>query len=123
MVVSLDGPAMEDGAVSVGFPGRQGFKRVKTTIPDEVRFLIMGLQKAQKANHAMQTTPNGAPAWLPLDFENTSSSQVEPGKAIADKCGLCNPYSLTHWIRRNDEGDGHLYVRYNPPGNVGLGER
>jgi len=59
--VSLDGPEMADGATSVGFPGRQGFKRVNTTIRDEVRCLITELQKDREANHAMQATPNGAP--------------------------------------------------------------
>ena len=29
--MSLDGPAMADGAGSVGFSGRHGFKRVNTT--------------------------------------------------------------------------------------------
>jgi len=61
MVVSLDGQAMADGATSVGFSGRQGFKRVNTTIRDEVRSLITELQKDREANHAMQATPNGAP--------------------------------------------------------------
>jgi hypothetical protein len=31
---------MADGNTSVGFSGRQGFKRVNTTIYDEVRCLI-----------------------------------------------------------------------------------
>ena len=49
--MSLDGPEMADGATSVGFPGRQGFKRVNTTIRDEVRCLITELQKDREANH------------------------------------------------------------------------
>jgi hypothetical protein len=60
MVMSLDGQAMADGATSVGFSGRQGFKRVKTTIRDEVRCLITELQKDREANHAMQATSKGA---------------------------------------------------------------
>ena len=52
---------MADGATSVGFPGRQGFKRVNTTICDEVRCLMTELQKDGEANHAMQATPNGTP--------------------------------------------------------------
>jgi len=60
MVVSLDGQAMGDGATSVGFSGRQGFKRMNTTIRDEVRCLITELQKDREANHAMHAAPNGA---------------------------------------------------------------
>ncbi len=45
---------MADGATLVGFPGRQGFKRLNTTIRDEVRCLMTGLQKDEEANHAMQ---------------------------------------------------------------------
>ncbi len=41
LVVSLDGPAMADTAASGSFPARQAFKRVKATIPDEVRCLII----------------------------------------------------------------------------------
>jgi plasmid maintenance system killer protein len=44
---------MADGAASVGFSGRQGFKRVKTTIRDEVRCLITELQKDRQANYAI----------------------------------------------------------------------
>jgi hypothetical protein len=51
---------MADGATSVGFPGRHGFKRVNTTIRDEVRCLMTELQKDREANPAMQATPNGA---------------------------------------------------------------
>ena len=51
---------MADGATSVGFPGRQGVKRLDTPIRDEVRCLMTGLQKEREANHAMQATPNGA---------------------------------------------------------------
>jgi len=58
--MSLDRPAMTDGATSVGFPGRQGFKRVNTTIRDEVRCLMTELQKDREANHAMQATSKGA---------------------------------------------------------------
>ena len=55
------GRAMADGATSVGFSGGQGFKRLNTTIRDEVRSLITELQKDREANHAMQATPNGPP--------------------------------------------------------------
>jgi len=57
--VFLDEPAMADSTASVGFPRRQGFKRVNTTIRDEARCLITELQKDREANHAMQATPNG----------------------------------------------------------------
>jgi len=58
--MSLDRPAMVDGTTSVGFPGRQGFKRVNTTIRDEVRCLMTELQKDREANHAMQAMSKGA---------------------------------------------------------------
>ncbi len=62
MFVSPDGQAMADGATSVGFSGRRGFKRMNTPIRDEVRCLITELQRGREANHAaMQATPNGAP--------------------------------------------------------------
>jgi hypothetical protein len=57
----LDGPAMADGAVSVGFSGRHGFRREKLTIRDEVGRLIAELQTNGDANHAMQATPARAP--------------------------------------------------------------
>jgi len=59
--MSLDGPAMADGATSGGISGKQGFKCLNTTIRDEVRCLITELQKDREANHAMQATPNGEP--------------------------------------------------------------
>ena len=56
--MSLDGPAMADGAASVGFSGRHGFKRVNTTIRDEVGCLIAELETNRQANDAMHATPN-----------------------------------------------------------------
>jgi GNAT superfamily N-acetyltransferase len=46
--VSLDGQAMTDGTTSMGFSGRQGFKRVNTTIRDEVRCLITDVFSGRK---------------------------------------------------------------------------
>ena len=61
IVISLDGPAMAARAASVGLSGTRGFKRVKTTIGDEVRCPVTELQTNREANHAMQATPTGAP--------------------------------------------------------------
>ena len=57
--MSLDRPAMADGATSVDFLGKQGFKRVNTTICDEVRCLMTELQKDREGNLAMQATSMG----------------------------------------------------------------
>ena len=54
IVMSLDRPALaEGGGASAGFSGRHGFKCAKTTIRDELRCLIKGLQTNRQANHAM----------------------------------------------------------------------
>ena len=64
---------MADGATSVDFPERQGFKRVNTPIRDEVRCLTAELQKDRETNHAMQTTPNGASEWLMLGLKHMTN--------------------------------------------------